>query len=293
MPKLCAHCSQSSSSEEDRRTAANKEHLLGALLMLQDLNNTASHPAEVDTSARERILIIQQWSVTISRAGGAKSLPGTPCVGVNNGGFKVPLIMSAVQRAREKQTKHVWGEPLLLSPARPGRSRRHPPQSACQSFAWSPTGNQADRPPASQSIKWLTPLTSTAQKQTVRRCEGSAQTRLPTGQINTETMTKRGSDTARRAPRILPQTDGVSSKTSGTWRTNESGRGTGVGRGGGQRQDKYTNKRGKWERTDLPPEWGGGPHSKTTPWPSRTLTAFRLCVWKFSKSEKAKKRMNK
>lgn len=34
----------------------------------------------------------------------------------------------------------------------------------------------------------------------------------------------------------------------------------------------------------LPPEWGGGPQSRTTPWPSRTLTGLRLCVLKFSKS---------
>lgn len=34
----------------------------------------------------------------------------------------------------------------------------------------------------------------------------------------------------------------------------------------------------------LPPECGGGPHNRTTPWPSRTLTGLLLWVLKFSKS---------
>ena len=36
----------------------------------------------------------------------------------------------------------------------------------------------------------------------------------------------------------------------------------------------------------LPPECGGGPHSSTTPCPSRTDTEPLLCVLKFSRSGK-------
>ena len=39
----------------------------------------------------------------------------------------------------------------------------------------------------------------------------------------------------------------------------------------------------------LPPECGGGPHSRTTPCPSRTDTEPLLCVLKFSRSEKNEK----
>lgn len=52
--------------------------------------------------------------------------------------------MSEMQRAREKQTKHVQREPLLLSLAEP---QPQPSSSVCMpKFRLGPTGNQADRP---------------------------------------------------------------------------------------------------------------------------------------------------
>lgn len=47
---------------------------------------------------------------------------------------------------------------------------------------------------------------------------------------------------------------------------------------------KIQSNKTKHQSRILPPEWGGGPHSRTTPWPSRTLTGLLLCVLKFSKS---------
>lgn len=52
----------------------------------------------------------------------------------------------------------------------------------------------------------------------------------------------------------------------------------------------WTGRWFKWEWIVLPPECGGGPHSRTTPWPSRTDTELLLWVLKLSKSEKERKR---
>lgn len=51
----------------------------------------------------------------------------------------------------------------------------------------------------------------------------------------------------------------------------------------------FVLKLNAWEKQKtehyLPPEWGGGPQSRTTPWPSRTDTVLLILVLKFSRSD--------